>query len=71
MNKKNSKYLAVFPAMLVFSMLLTSCQSTLATTKEMEQSNVPWVELRSDVPFKSEEMEQASARLLGESNFES
>jgi hypothetical protein len=95
MITKNSKNLAVLAAMLVFSILLASCQSMFATTEEtdinrdeeswganltvqgesyfksyledMEQASAPWldlsiplIELRSDVPFESDEMKQAS-----------
>ncbi|MDF1520786.1 MAG: hypothetical protein P1P73_09940 [Brevefilum sp.] len=70
MFKKTSKSLVFMGALLVFSLLLASCQSMLVSTEEMErnqavenwetyfeemeQANVPPEELRSDVSSESE-----------------
>ena len=80
MFKKTSKSLVFLGTLLVFSLLLASCQSMIASTEEMEraraieawganltaqgeryleemeQANVPLIELRSDVPPQTEEM---------------
>jgi hypothetical protein len=70
-NKKNSKYLAVLAAMLVFSILLASCQSVLATTeeKDINRAEEAWganLTVQGESYFKSylEEMEQASVPLI-------
>jgi hypothetical protein len=67
MFKKNSKYLAVLAAMLVFSILLASCQSMLANTEETDINRAEEVwganfSAPGESYFKSylEEMEQAS-----------
>jgi hypothetical protein len=69
MFKKTSKYIVFSGVLLVFSLLLASCQSLIASTaeknaravenwetyfEEMEQANVPPKELRSDVSSESE-----------------
>jgi hypothetical protein len=70
-KKKNSKYLAVLSAMLVFSILLASCQSMFATTEEtdIKQAEEAWganLTAQGESYFKSslEEMEQASVPLI-------
>jgi hypothetical protein len=70
-NKKNSKYLAVLAAMLVFSILLASCQSVLATTeeKDINRAEEAWganltVQGESYIKSYLEEMEQASVPLI-------
>jgi len=86
MFTKTSKSLVFLGALLVFSLLLASCQSMIASTEEMEryraveawganltaqgerylqeseQASIPWIELRSDVPPKTEveELKQTS-----------
>jgi hypothetical protein len=71
MITKNSKYLAVLAAMLVFSILLASCQSMLATIEETDinRAEEAWganFPAPGESYFKSylEEMEQASVPWL-------
>jgi hypothetical protein len=71
MITKNSKYLAVLAAMLVFSILLASCQSMLAITEETDinRAEEAWganFPVQGESYFKSylEEMEQASVPWL-------
>jgi hypothetical protein len=63
MFKKMSKYLIFSNVLIVFSLLLVSCQSKIASTEEMEsdgyaylQVGVPLIELTSDVPAEAEVM---------------
>jgi hypothetical protein len=71
MITKNSKYLAVLAAMLVFSILLASCQSMLAATEETDinRAEEAWganFPAPGESYFKSylEEMDQASVPWL-------